>query len=121
MRGIVSYGTYIPYWRLDRTQIAAALLSPAGRGTRSVASYDEDTTSMGVEAARAALASAPASARVKAVYFSTADPAYLDKTNANAIHTALGLDPAAAAYDMNGSVKSGIGATKAGLDNSKTT
>src|SRR5438132_14032063 len=84
--GIVSYGTYIPYWRLDRQRIAEALGTPAGRGTRAVASFDEDSTSMGVEAARACLAAAPEGVRPQALLFATADPAYLDKTNATAIH-----------------------------------
>ena len=35
MRGIVSYGVYIPYWRLQRSAIAASLGSGGGRGTRS--------------------------------------------------------------------------------------
>src|SRR3970040_949045 len=51
MNGIVAYAAYIPYFRLDRKAIAAALGQPAGKGTRAVASYDEDTTSMGGEAA----------------------------------------------------------------------
>src|SRR5215471_9125030 len=46
---IISWGTYIPESRLDRGLIGAALGTPAGTGTRSVAGYDEDTTSMGVE------------------------------------------------------------------------
>src|SRR3989304_5699708 len=68
MKGIVAYGAYIPYFRLDRKAIAAALGQPAGKGTRAVASYDEDTTSMGVEAARAALRGAPA-LRPAGLYF----------------------------------------------------
>ena len=116
MSGIVAYGTYLPYWRLDRMAIAAALKTPAGRGTRAVASYDEDTTSMGVEAARACLASTGA-ASPSTVWFATADPAYLDKTNATVIHAALGLDQSATAYDMVGSVKSGVGGLRAALGN----
>jgi hypothetical protein len=54
MSGIVSYGADIPYWRLQRSAITSALGSGGGRGTRSVASYDEDTTSLAVEAGRAA-------------------------------------------------------------------
>ena len=50
MSGIVSYGVYLPYWRLQRSAITAALGTGGGRGTRSVASYDEDTSSMGAEA-----------------------------------------------------------------------
>src|SRR3954470_4502262 len=115
MSGIVSYGVYLPYWRLDRSQIAANLLVPAGRGTRTVASHDEDTTTMAVEAARAAVDAAP-DVELGALLLSTADPAYLDKTNATVVHAALGLDRSVSAYDVNGSPKSGIVATKAGLD-----
>ena len=52
-RGLLAYGAYVPYARLDRKSIGEALGASAGSGTRAVASYDEDTTSMGVEAARA--------------------------------------------------------------------
>jgi len=114
MRGLVGYGVYVPYFRLDRKAIAAALGAPSGAGTRSVASYDEDTTSLGVEAARAALRAAPV-ARPNALFFATSLPAYLDKTNATAIHAALGLDAGALACDMLGSVRSGAGALRAAL------
>ena len=114
MRGIVAYGTYVPYFRLDRKAIAAALGAPSGSGTRAVASYDEDTTSLGVEAARAALRAAPG-LKPEALYFATAMPAYLDKTNATAIHAALGLDASTAAYDMGGAVRSAAGAVRAAL------
>src|SRR2546421_2595383 len=109
MRGIAAYGAYVPYWRLDRKAIATALGAPSGSGTRSVASYDEDTTSLGVEAARAAVRAAP-HLSPEVLYFATAQPAYLDKTNATAIHAALDLAPSAPAYDMAGAVRSGAGA-----------
>jgi 3-hydroxy-3-methylglutaryl CoA synthase/uncharacterized OB-fold protein len=114
MRGLIGYGVYVPSFRLDRKAIAGALGSPGGAGTRSVASYDEDTTSLGVEAARAALRATPA-ARPDALFFATSLPAYLDKTNATAIHAALGLDAGALACDMLGSVRSGAGALRAAL------
>src|SRR2546427_3445072 len=109
MRGIATYGVYVPYWRLDRKALAAALGAPSGSGTRSVASYDEDTTSLGVEAARAALRRAPRLAP-EVLYFATASPAYLDKTNATAIHAALDLAPSAPAFDMAGAPRPGPGA-----------
>jgi hydroxymethylglutaryl-CoA synthase len=86
--GIVAYGAYVPYWRLQRSAIGAALGAAGGKGTRAVASYDEDPTSMGVEAARRALQSAP-DVRSAGVLFTTTSPPYLDKTNATAIHAAL--------------------------------
>ncbi len=67
MRGLVAYGVYVPYFRLERKAIAGSLGTPAGSGTRAVAAYDEDTTSLGVEAARAALRAAPG-ARPDALY-----------------------------------------------------
>src|SRR6185436_18614999 len=106
MNGIVSYGSYIPYFRLDRKSIGEALGASAGKGTRAVASYDEDTTSMGVEAARAALRGAPRLAPA-ALYFATADPAYLDNS--------------AMAYDMVGSIRSGAGVVRAAADASRPT
>jgi 3-hydroxy-3-methylglutaryl CoA synthase/uncharacterized OB-fold protein len=104
--GIVSWGVYIPYWRLERSRIAEATRSAAGRGRRAVASYDEDTTSMGVEAARRAL-SVPGVPDPTSLYFSTPAPAYLDKTNAATIHAALGLPMDRGAYDIGGSSRSG--------------
>ena len=55
-QGIVAYGAYLPVRRLASADLATTLGSKAGRGTRVVASYDEDTTTMGVEAARRAAA-----------------------------------------------------------------
>jgi 3-hydroxy-3-methylglutaryl CoA synthase/uncharacterized OB-fold protein len=120
MTGILGYGVYVPYYRLDRKAIAEAQGIAAGKGTRAVASYDEDATSMGVEAGRAALRSARG-VTPAAVYFATADPGYLDKTNATAIHAALDLPSSAAAYDMVGSVRSGMGALRAATDAGRPT
>ena len=114
MRGIISFGGYVPYRRLDRSAIAAVMGRGGGRGTRSVASYDEDTTTMGVEAARLALRSSGVDPR--ALWFATADPAYLEKTNATAIHAALRLDSSVGALDFGGAVRSGIGTLRTALE-----
>ena len=114
MRGICSWGTYLPYRRLDRTTIAAVAGTGGGKGTRTVASYDEDTTTMAVEAARRARRDAPG-ADISSVWFATVAPAYADKTNATAVHAALRLSRRAAAYDAVGAVRSGLGALRAAL------
>src|SRR5262245_14276887 len=106
-RGIIAAAGYVPYRRLQRREIGAFFGAGGGRGTRSVASYDEDTTTMGVEAARAALRAT--AARPAALWFATADPAYLEKTNATAIHAALRLEPDVVAIDSGGAVRSGVG------------
>ena len=110
MSGILSYGVYLPYWRLQREAINAALGSGRGKGTRRVASYDEDTTSMGVEAARVALRHAPEGSTPADVVFATTTPAYADKTNATAIHAALALPSRVGAYDLVGAVRSNVAA-----------
>jgi hydroxymethylglutaryl-CoA synthase len=108
MPGIVSYGAYVPYWRLSRAAIGASLGSGGGKGARSVASFDEDTTSLGVEAGRVALRSAPAGVTPSDVLFTTTSPGYLDKTNATAVHAALALPSHVGAYDVIGSVRSNV-------------
>jgi 3-hydroxy-3-methylglutaryl CoA synthase len=119
MRGIISAGGYIPYRRLQRAEIAKTFGSGGGRGTRSVASYDEDTTTMGVEAARFALKGT--GDRPDSLWFSTASPAYLDKNNASTVHAALRLDSDVAGFDFGGALRSGVGALRAALDGRGTT
>ena len=113
--GIASWGTYLPYWRLQRSAIAGVLGSGGGRGARAVASHDEDTTTLGVEAGRRALAVGPGSAAVQDLFLSTPDPAYLDKTSATTVHAALGLGRACGAYDFAGSSRSALGAVLGAL------
>jgi hydroxymethylglutaryl-CoA synthase len=120
MRGIISAAGYVPYRRLQRAEIKAFMGAGGGKGTRSVASHDEDTTTMGFEAARLALRSTPASAP-DALWFATATPAYLDKTNAAAIHAALLLPADIAAFDFGGALRSGIGALVTALRGNGTT
>jgi hydroxymethylglutaryl-CoA synthase len=106
--GIVTWGTYLPYWRLQRAAIAQVLGSGSGKGARAVASYDEDTTTLAVEAGRRALSIGPAAPQD--LLFSTPAPGYLDKTSATTVHAALGLDRDCAAYDFCGSSRSALGA-----------
>ncbi|MER5181626.1 OB-fold domain-containing protein [Streptomyces sp. NPDC002896] len=114
MHGILAWGGYLPYRRLDLGSITAVAGTGGGRGTRTVASYDEDATTLGVAAASLALREAPTMPR--ALWFATTDPPYTDKTNATALHAALRLDRDVPAYDAAGSVRSAVGALRAALD-----
>lgn len=105
MTTIAAAAAYLPISRLDRA------VAGIGRGTRAVASYDEDATSVAVEAARRLSLDA-----VDTVVFATTNPPYADKTNASAIHQALNLDRSVAAYDAIGSMRSVIGALRAAAD-----
>jgi 3-hydroxy-3-methylglutaryl CoA synthase/uncharacterized OB-fold protein len=107
MAGIVSYGSYVPYRRLKRSAIAQVLGSVAGKGERAVASFDEDSVSMAVEAVRDAIASAP-SGRVEALFFATTTPPYAEKLNAAVIGAAALLPTEIRAADLTGSVRAGL-------------
>lgn len=114
MRGIVRWGVHIPYRRLDLTSIREVTGQGGASGTRSVAGYDEDTTTMAVEAGRRALDGYDG-ASLSSLWFATAEPAYMEKANAPAIHAALRLDREAAAYDVVGSMRSAVAALRAAL------
>ncbi|NUR63232.1 MAG: hypothetical protein HOV87_31930, partial [Catenulispora sp.] len=142
MRGILGWGVHLPYRRLDLATVPAVAGTGGGTGTRSVASYDEDTTTMGVAAAQAALSrvgnvsgasgasdapgtpSAPeppnTPADIRTLWFATTTPAYQDRTNATAIHAALRLPRTTAAYDAVGAVRSAVGALDAALSSAGT-
>jgi hydroxymethylglutaryl-CoA synthase len=114
VHGVLGWGVHVPYRRLDLTTIAAVAGKGGGRGTRAVASFDEDSTTMAVEAGRAALRGR--SSISPSLRFTTTTPAYLDKTNATAIHAALQLDRARPAYDMLGASRSWMGAFRAAVN-----
>ncbi|HVB91067.1 MAG TPA: OB-fold domain-containing protein [Acidimicrobiales bacterium] len=120
MRGIISAAGYVPYRRLSRTGISAFMGSGGGQGTRAVASHDEDTTTLGAEAARLALRGVPA-AVPDSLWFATSSPAYLDKTNATAVAGALRLPADVGAYDFGGALRSGIGCLVTALCGTGTT
>ncbi len=109
MVGIMSYGVYVPYRRLKRSAIADVLDVRPMKGERAVASFDEDSVSMAVEAARDALRGAPgAHGDVGALLFATTTPPYADKLNAATVGAALRLAPEIRASDLTGSVRAGL-------------
>ncbi|MFL5822282.1 MAG: OB-fold domain-containing protein [Solirubrobacteraceae bacterium] len=107
--GIVAYAAYLPRHRLPHSQLEAQLQTRGGGGQRILASYDEDSTTMAVEASRRVADGSPPGA----IYFATTTPPYLDKTNAAAIHSALDLGHDGFAVDMAGSARSAVGALRA--------
>jgi hydroxymethylglutaryl-CoA synthase len=108
-RQLQAYATYLPAWRLAPQAIGAR------GGARVVASFDEDSTTMGAEAADALLRSLDPVPPVPSLHFATTSPAYLDKTNAVAVHAALGLADDVFAADLAGSGRSGFAALRSAL------
>lgn len=123
MSGILRAATHVPYRRLDRSAIRAVAGVGGGKGTRAVASFDEDSSTMAVAAARAVLRSdAPAGAPAPSLLLhATAAPPYLDKTNATVVHAALRLPDDCGAWDAGASVRAAVGALRLGLERPGTT
>lgn len=109
-KGIVAYGSYLPTYRLNRGELAAAHGVSAKGPARVVASFDEDSTTLAVEAARVALRNAPA--QPESLYLASTSLVYADKTNATAVHAALAMTPEVFVADLGVSAKSAIAAIR---------
>jgi hydroxymethylglutaryl-CoA synthase len=121
MRGIIGIAGYVPYRRLQLARIGETLGTTPAKGTRAVASFDEDPITMGVAAARTALASVPDAPTPDTLWFASSAPPYADRTNATTVHAALRLPRATAAWDATGSVRAGAGTLVAALRGTGTT
>jgi 3-hydroxy-3-methylglutaryl CoA synthase len=120
--GIVSAAAYVPFRRLDRGTIRAVAGTGGGAGRRAVASFDEDATTLAFEASRSALdAVGGGSPRPDLLLLATTSPPYHDKTSATVLHAALRLDEPCGAWDAGASVRSAVGALRAGLERPGTT
>jgi len=111
-RGIGAIAAYLPHWRLQRSAITAVLGSSAGKGTRTVASYDEDAVTMAVEAARRATRGG---ADVDALWFASTTGPYAEKTAAPILHAALRLDRDVPAADAGPGLRGSAAALRSAL------
>jgi len=105
--GIVGWGSYIPRWRLPLAEIARIWgfnsKEPEELNVleKSVAGIDEDSVTMGWEAARNALKRAGINPReIGAVWFGTESKPYAVKPSATIIAEALGITPDTMATDL---------------------
>ncbi|MTD52898.1 zinc ribbon domain-containing protein [Amycolatopsis pithecellobii] len=105
MKPLLSYAAYLPGNVLEQSTLADAVGGPPGSGGRSVAGYDEDAVTMGVAAA-GRLTGVP---RDAPLFFATASPPFMDKTNATVVRAALGWDDGRLTVDVAG-LRGGFGA-----------
>lgn len=115
MVGIVSYGAYIPWHRLDRKSFVRAWGGFSVPGERSVAYYDEDSVTMAVEAAMDCLGDRDAG-EVGGLYFATTTSPYKEKQCSAIMAVALDLRRDVRAADFNTSLKSGTTAMAMAFD-----
>lgn len=119
MPGIVSYGAYIPRYRLDRKTIYKAVgwLNPAALlpGEKAVANFDEDSVTIAVAAACDCLNGSDRDL-VDSLYFASCTAPYFERISSEIIATAVDLPPNLRTADLAGTPKAGVTALLAALD-----
>lgn len=121
MAGIVSYGGYIPRYRLNRMAVFQAMgwFNPANllyaRGEKAVANYDEDSITMATAAAIDSLGGLDRSG-VEGLYLASTTMTYKERLNAGIISAALGLDENVRAADFASALKAGTTAMMAAME-----
>lgn len=106
MKGIISYGAYIPYNRLQKKKINEFFGKSGGNGEKAVAGYDEDSVSMGVEAALDSLKGVDVKS-IDSVYFATTSSPYKEKGSVATITEALNLKANVRGIETASSLRSG--------------
>jgi len=114
MEGIMSYGAYIPFYRLNGETVRQ-VWGGGAKGERAVANADEDSLTLGVEAARVCLQGIDKST-VDALYFASTTAPYKEKQSASIIAAALDLCEDILATDFGGSLRCGTIALQLALD-----
>ena len=116
MAGIVSYGTYIPKYRIKREEIAKAWGGHA-TGENSAAYLNEDIYTMAAEASSNAIeCSAIDREYIDAIYLATDSAPYIEHTLVRAIGDILRLREDLDVADFAASPRAGATALKACLD-----
>ncbi|MBN1994888.1 MAG: hydroxymethylglutaryl-CoA synthase [Anaerolineae bacterium] len=109
--GIVGYGSYIPRYRLPATEVSRVWSDGQGGGPvteKAVPGFDEDTMTIGLEAARNALARAQIDPQeIGAVWVGSESHPYAVKPTSTIIAEALGITPYTQAADWQFACKAG--------------
>lgn len=117
--GIVSLGHYVPYLRLDTSELAKQWNAPAplermyrlnGRNRVAVNAEDEDTVTLAVAAAERALATLPSGMIASSVLVGSESHPYAVKPSAIIVAESLGLGPDVFAADLEFACKGGSAA-----------
>ncbi len=117
--GIVGYGAYVPRYRLPATEVAR--IWKGGEGglpveEKAVAGLDEDTLTIGLEAARNALVRAAINPQdIGAVWVGSESHPYAVKPTGTILAEAIGAVPFTQAADLQFACKAGTEAIQAGI------
>jgi len=117
MVGIISYGAYIPIYRLNRDLLSQVWGKSAGPGERAIANWDEDSITMAVEAGIDCLTGLDR--QCSGLYFASTNPPYREKQCATTVASALDLPEELFTADFTNSLRSGTNALRAAADAAK--
>lgn len=121
MAGIVSFGAYVPRYRLKRMTIFGAMgwINPANillaQGEKAVANQDEDSITLAAEASIDCLQGRDRS-KVDGLFFASTTMPYTERQNSGIIATALNLREDIRSADFSGALKSGTSALISALE-----
>jgi len=115
MVGIMGYGAYIPFNRLERKRIGEAFGKSVMAGEKAVANYDEDSITMAV-AASLDCCKTYDTRQLGAVYFASTTAPYKEKQCATVLAGALDIKKDARSADFAGSLRIGSSAFLAAAD-----
>ena len=117
--GIVGYGSYIPQYRLPASEVARVWTDGQGGAPiteKAVPGLDEDTMTIGLEAARNALARAKIDPQeIGAVWVGSESHPYAVKPTSTIIAEALGVTPYTEAADWQFACKAGSETVQAAI------
>ncbi|MFC1945840.1 hydroxymethylglutaryl-CoA synthase [Chloroflexota bacterium] len=116
--GIVSYGAYIPFYRMSSATLAKTWGGGSGNSEKAVANWDEDSLTMAVEAAIDSLTGMDRDL-IDNLYLATTTPPYREKLSTSIIAKVLDLRKEVYAADFTNSVRAGTIALKAAIDSIK--
>ncbi len=115
MAGIVSYGAYIPFYRLPISVINKAWGRGGGSGEKAVCNFDEDSVTMAVAAGLDCLKGIDPKT-VDALYVATTTSPYTERQISSIIATALDLRSDVRTADFANSLRCGTTALAAACD-----
>ena len=123
MAGIISYGVYVPDFRIKADEIARqwgenaeAIKSSLLIEEKSVPDLDEDAATIAVEASRAAIRRAEIDAReIGAIYVGSESHPYAVKPTATIVAAAIGASPSLTAADWEFACKAATASFQAGI------
>ncbi len=113
--GIVSYGAYIPIYRLSAAELAKIWGGRAKPTETAIPNIDEDSITMAVEAGIDCLSNIDRSS-VDRLYFATTTAPYTEKQSASIVAAALDLREDIIAMDIADSLQGGTLALQAATD-----